>query len=443
MYLSISIIVLVISFLLFKKAAGSLSFTKLNMISWVFFYNIILQSFISAVLVVNNWVDHYAINRVTNQDTRYYAWLAVMYTSIAMPIGMLLVNFIIGKSTNSLLSAYTNEKIVPLFSKQDSYIKVPLFILSAISILATFYTLFSLPSIGILKVIQGASAYELAVFRMTASRDFTGNHFIKNIFAINLVPVLTFIWYAYYKYSNSRRDYRMFIVMFIFTFLILTYNLEKSPFISFLLGFLFFRVLIYGEIQKKYLRLVAIAGLGILILMYVYITGTSDILSLFSEYNSGILGRVFLGQSAGTYLMFDIFPKNYDFIGFSSISTFVSDALNLEHSERAARITMEHFTHESLETAGVMNTLFIGEAWANFGFAGVIIAPIFVGFIIQALFIRLITLKKTPLLLGVLVYFSYKSSVTGGFNDYLYNATYVIIFILIFMVYFFASGLKK
>jgi hypothetical protein len=85
-------------------------------------------------------------------------------------------------------------------------------------------------------------------------------------------------------------------------------------------------------------------------------------------------------------------------------------------------------------TAGVINSLFIGEAWANFGLTGVLIAPIYVGFLIGFFYGLLIRLPKTPLLIAIFVHFSYKSSVTGGINNYLYEAGILLFFIIVLSI---------
>jgi len=44
-------------------------------------------------------------------------------------------------------------------------------------------------------------------------------------------------------------------------------------------------------------------------------------------------------------------------------------------------------------------------------------------------------MPKTPLLLGLFTYFSYKSAVTGGFITYIYNAGYFIMIIFFILIY--------
>src|SRR5688572_19267730 len=92
LYLLVSICVLVVSTFLFKKAAGTLSPTKLNMISYIFYFNIIIQSFIGVTLGILYLDNHYLIYKLQDFDLRFNVWVSVLYVMIAMPLGMLLVN---------------------------------------------------------------------------------------------------------------------------------------------------------------------------------------------------------------------------------------------------------------------------------------------------------------------------------------------------------------
>lgn len=130
-----------------------------------------------------------------------------------------------------------------------------------------------------------------------------------------------------------------------------------------------------------------------------------------------------MSQCGGTFMTLDLFPSVIDHLGFSSVSSLWASLFNLEYSETSARLIMgELFPGAVMEgTAGVMNSLFIAEAWANFGWYGLIISPIYVGFIIQSLFLFFLKSPKTPFFLAFFVYYSARSSLTGGFNAYIYN----------------------
>jgi hypothetical protein len=201
--------------------------------------------------------------------------------------------------------------------------------------------------------------------------------------------------------------------------------------VEYLLGFLFLFVLAKGAIKKRVLVTSALGVIGLLVVMYIFVGGVSDPSVLFS-YNSGIVGRILLSQSAGTYLSFDLFPDSVTHLGFSSVSNLLSSLAGWEHGERSARILMETYRPDRVAegTVGVINSLFIAEAWANFNLRGVLLAPFYVGLVIQLLFLFFLRMPKTPLILGPFAYFSYKSSVTGGFNDYFYNGGNLMLLII-------------
>ena len=443
MYVLISLLVLIVSTLLFRSVAGSLSPTRINMIGWIFFFELVAQSFIGSVLVVNGWDDHYMINRI-QQPARFQGWLAVQYTMNAMPLGMLLAIRLNGLRHNrGLFQHYVSQPIAPAMSSRDTFVRYPLYALSAIALLAVLYTFYALRSVPLLSAIAGGDAVSLAVSRVDASLGFQGNVYVRNLLGLLLTPILTFIAYGYYKQTGALRDRLWFYTMLGASFFILTYDLSKAPIVIFALGFLMFRVLSAGRVSRTVFYLFGAFALLILLASYWFIGKVTDPSILFA-YNRGIGGRILLSQAAGTYYAFEHFPDTRAFIGFSSLSTFISDAAGLTHSERAARIMMQIFNPRGVEEgrAAVMNSLFIAEAWANFGLIGVLLAPIYVGLFIQAIFLFFLRSKKTPVLLGVFAYLSLRMPVTGGFNDFIYAPSLINIAFVLISIYLVAVVLK-
>jgi oligosaccharide repeat unit polymerase len=444
-YTLISLLILTCSFFLFKKVSGSLKLTQLNMISWVFYYNLLAQSFVASILVVNNIDNHYLVSKISNESSRYFGWLAVQYTMLMMPLGMLFILFLFGYKTNSnLFQSYVRSPILPLFSLKDSYMRIPLYVFSAISVLSVLYVFYYLRTIPLFSMLGGAGHEILNGLRQEASREFGGNTYVKNIFALALTPILSYVAFAYFKMTGSKKDLIWFLVLFFSSFMILTYNIAKAPFIQYLLGFVFLNVLINGNIKKKTLGIAFALVLALLIVMYFLIAKVTDPSVLFS-YNSGIMGRIFLSQAAGIFMTFDAFPDFIPHIGFASVSQAISDALGVSSLERSGRLLMEFFNPNAFKAgvAGVYNSLFIAEAWANFGLIGVVIAPFYVGAIIQLLFMLFLKLPKSPIVLGLFTSFSYKSAVTGGVNEYFYSAGYLVLLVAFLGVFMIGKGLRK
>ena len=439
-YLIASLAVLAVSFSLFKKAAGTMALNKLNMPSYIFYFHFFSMSFWGSILVVNHIDNHYLINRLAYDSSRLYGWLAIMYSMICVPAGMLIANiFFKNHDMKKLTDSYAKSRIIPLLSEKDSYIKFFLLLLSAISVFSVMYTFKSIGTIPILSLVKGESAKFLAKLRIDSSRGFQGNVYIRNIFAIGLTPILSYIAFAYYKMTKSKKDLLWFLIMVVAGVMISTYSLEKSPLLIYMIGFLLLKTLIDGRVSKKLFVFTGLALMTILILAYIFIMGadTDKIYKLFLSPNTGITGRIILSQSAGTFFSFDIFPARHDFLGISSFSNLVSEIFAMPKSDRSARIIMSIIMPSAVEegTAGVMNSLFIGEAWADFGLAGVLFSPFWVGFVIQWSYILLLKAEKTPLFLALAVYLTLKWPVSGGFNDFVYNASIVtMLFVFIIII---------
>src|SRR5699024_87717 len=424
-YLLVSFFVLFVSTLLFKRASGSLSPIKPNMISYIYYWQLLLMTFIGSVLVILLLDNHYVISRVSD-EARQKGWLAVMYVMVAVPVGMLVAKrlWLGGKKVSLYLNDYTRKEIDISGANGDS-LKYSIWVFTILSFLACLYTFYTIRYFPFFKVFT-ASDSALDVLRINSSRNFSGIVYIKNIFGITLMPLLSYVWFFYYISNKRFANGIMFIVSFLMAASILYYDFSKGPLLWYLLSYIF--VFYYANGVFKFSRLIVAAVFVFLLLVFMYSARGVNV-SEFVHYNSGPVGRVVLGQASGTYLMFDMFPSKHDFIGFSSMSKFLSNLFGLEYTERAARLAMMDFNPRGIEegTAGVMNSLFVAEAWANFGLIGVLISPLWVGFVIGNLYYFFLKKRKNPLWLALFVTFSFGGSFTGGFNDYIYNGGYIVL----------------
>lgn len=438
----ISLFTIAMSFFLFRRAAGSLNFLQPNMISYIFYYNLILQTFISTILVVLKADgDHYVISRVSD-EARLYGWLSVNYMMIAMPSGMMLSKIAFSKKTS------IRKRLID-YSVSDinlSYIghkplKFSIWIFTFISIISCFYVFYIIGYFPFLKIFN-VSSLVASELRTVASREFAGNVYIKNFFALLMMPVLSYMWIFYYFKTKSFLDLVVFIICFVASLSILYYDFAKAPMLSYILSFVF--VYFYGK--GKVNRAIATTALVVVVILVFILYNLMGLSSNeFLSYNSGPIGRIILGQSSGLYMMFDIFPHDYSYIGLGSLSELLSSIFDFQYIDRAARTTMMVFDPIGIQdgTAGVMNTIYIGEAWANFGIIGLLLSPIWVGFLIQSLYIYFLRSPKSPVHLAFFVSFSTGGAITGGFNEYIYNPGVVLVIFFLLCVFSLAKILKK
>lgn len=438
----ISLFTLLLSTFLFRRAAGSLNPLQPNMISYVFYYNLILQTFIGAVLVgLKADGNHYVISRVSN-DARLYGWLAVNYMMIAMPVGMLISKALFSNklSMRKRLLHYTSSDIDLSFIGYKA-LKYSIWFFTIISTIACIYVFYIIGYFPLTKVFD-VSSLLASELRINAGREFSGNVYIRNFFALLMMPILSYAWFYYFLRNRSALDLIVFLMTFFFSLSILYYDFSKSPILTYILSFAFAYYYGKGKVNKKFAILAVSVVILLTFLLYSFMGLTAD---GFLNYNSGPIGRVIIGQVSGLFLMFNIFPEDYNFIGLASISGFLNDLFNIEGLERAARTTMIAFNPRGVEagTAGVMNSIYIAEAWANFGIIGVILSPIWVGFVIQTLYIYFLKSPKSPLHLAFFVAFSVGGAVTGGFNEYIYNPSVILIILFSMAVILLATILKR
>jgi oligosaccharide repeat unit polymerase len=438
----LSALVVCLSAYLFRLSSGSLSLTNLNMMSFLFWVDLLGVSYIGSVIILlfqNTEFNDLVDNLLGGYETKLKVWIFISYTMLAFPIGMwlakLLWNYKVGE-----FGRYRQKAIIPLFSPRDSYIRLPLYVLSVLSLAAVVYTYIL---IGFIPFLKASQLNETEVMQLRSSVDihFGGNVYFKNVFGMILTPVLTYVSFAYYRVTRSRKDLFWFLLMLAATFFMLTYDLSKSPFVRFLCGFVFFRILT-GRVKAGRILWYGAIGIILLVISFVAFGRISGSGNLLFSYNTGISGRVLISQVSSLYRHLEIFPADHPFIGFSSMSQVIPF---LHPSERSPRIVMEIVSPSWIESdmGGMYNTLFIGEAYGNFGLAGIILSPLWVGFLIQSFFVCLVRAKKAPLWLGVFTYFSYNSSLTGGINEYIYNARVLILAVIIGLAYLAALYLKR
>lgn len=401
------------------------------------------MTYLGSILIVNNVDNHYILNKLNNQDIRFYGWLAICYMMITLPLGMLLSKlFFPIKDSKTFLLEYCKKKIQPIVGDNDESLRILLYIFSFLSFISLLYTLYYLKDIPFLSLLKGSSAIELSRQRASSSFAFGGIEYIRNLFGLILAPILSYVSFCYYHMTKSKNDFIWFISNLGIASILLLLDLQKAPFVLFIIGFMMIRVVMFNSLSIKRLIYFGLFSLIFIIIAYFFISEGFNSDVLFS-YNHGIIGRLTLTSISGFYHSLEIFPEKIDFLGLRSLSEFTANLLNIDYSPRAARLIMIELFPENIYfgTGGVINSIFLLEAWANFGLFGILFSPIYVGFLIGLLYNFILTGPKSPLFLGLYAYFSYKPTIIGGFNDYIYNAGHIFIFLFVIFLLIFSKSI--
>ncbi|USD60281.1 hypothetical protein J4N45_17590 [Vibrio sp. SCSIO 43140] len=352
-------------------------------------------------------------------------WLAILYTIIVMPVGMILANLTLNVTSMSKFFYNYRVSSVDLFT----YGAYGLGFLCSLSFFGVFYTFYTIGEIPILRVFTSSSAWDLARLRMSLKSDFGGNSFIRQVLGLMLTPFLSYVFFIYYRTTKSAWHLIAFVVYSLLSVLILTYNFEKAPLLIYLIGFILIHVLTNFILSRVKFYKAAFSILVLVVFMYVFIMG-KEISGLFDINNGGgILQRVLISQVVGVFVSFQMFPEIEPFVGLSGLSVF-SVPFGIEQSPGVSKLMMNYANPEGTDsgTAGFLVSLFVSEAWGNFGLFGILFSPLYVGYLIQIVNVMLMKIKKSPISLALIVYLALYWPVTTLFVKFYYNP-HVLIFV--------------
>lgn len=427
------IILFVFSTVLFQKAAGTLRIKRLNIISFAY-YSFMIFAFVGASLVYCGFNDHYLILKIQDNFVIEKTYYILAYTMLAFPAAIIVFNRIfLGRSAKKQYLDY-----VVRIPKSDSYensIFVCLSVASIIGVCSCIYVFYYIGMIPQLYVLRLGN--EIAHTRAQITRSFAGNTYIRNLIFLGMAPMLSYLTYIYMRITHKKRWLFLFILDFIMAVLIKTYNFEKAPIIYYLFYFCVIEILLNNKYIFCILSLVAVCGVLIILFQYIVVNGYSD--NLFT-LSSGPLGRIFMTQIATLFLHIQTFPNYYPYLQGASLPTILAKLIGSSESwKRSGRVVMETYNRAGVEagTAGVMNALFVGEAYANWGIVGVVISPFIVAFWFSIVYVWLLRTKKTPINIFVylILFINLTGGLNGGFVDYLYNMGILFLLLCCYLLY--------
>lgn len=420
------------STLLFRIAAGSLKITKLNMISAIYYY-MLLFSMIGGSLTYLGMHDHYMVKQwvedPANIDRAYYA---LAYTMILFPLAMILMKKFLGiflrrREIREFIRAETcvSEKPTRMF-----YFVLFLALVCAGATAYVFAHLGYNPIVAILK------RQDLGVLRQAGGAA-GGNQYVKNLLMTALTPFVSYLAYMYARITKEKKWIFLFLFMGALSVAVLTYDFQKAPVIMYLLGFYLLEVAMGNIVNLKWFRILGITAAVFIVGYYVY-TGVADHLA---DVYRGPVGRIIFSQYSPLILHLDVFPAKADFLYGASFNSWMSPLFPAAAGMRSGRIVMELSNPGGIRegVAGVMNTLFIGEAWANFGISGIIAAPVIFGLVIGLASTLIQVIRKSPVtvLLYVQLTLLFMNIVEGGFVDIFYSASTVFLLAVAVALYAF------
>lgn len=410
------------SYPLFRALAGSMSLTSLNMVSTIYYFNILLSTLFGAYAISEGIGENPVLDGVTDgvKQFGYYFIVYSIFAFSAAAVGVM--KLLLGKRKSAFVhKQYFKQPIVAPMGRHDGQMRGWLYFLTGLCFFSAVYV--TAINGGVPQVLLFSLEDQVGslVARVSFEREFPGIIYIKTIFFEQVTVFLSLVSYCYCLMSRSRRDYFWFLFTFCLAVYSVTFSLSKSQLVVYLAYFIFIRVYNNGPLPVKYVSIVMGGLISVLVLLFAVITKMDYEMILIY-----LLNRLFIDQISGAYLMFEIFPGTYDHVGFCSLTNFIPSSI-CDSTEPATRIAMQH-AFPAGSHQGVMNllsTYYIGEAWANFGYVGLLLAPIYVGILIALFYFTVLRMRKTPCTVALLAFVSFGTNFSSQFNGYLYNMLFL------------------
>lgn len=435
LFLLVTCVSLFTSITLFRKAAGTLSLGKLNIVSYVF-YLTMLQTVIGCLLVNLGYNKHYTLQYlITPERSIRITTYAIFFMIMVLPLVMLFVFKLFRMEPAESYSDFLEKKVV---NKDNTKLFVVLVVVTIIQLALLIIYLRAIGYVPIVKLFTGNDGFDYSIERQRiAAISFGGKlDLIMSLLLFMAQPLVSYIAFAY-ALSNKKASWGVLAaVAIIISIIIETRNFSKSPLIFHFAIYLL--IVIYHKKGVRNWIMVLFAALCVCILMFYYRVEGYE--GSFTDIYNGILGRTLFTQFGTLCYHFDLFPEEFPFLKGRSLYPTILRLLGREPEEhlRSARLVMEYYgsKHVYAGTAGVMNANFIGEAYANWGNLGLIFSVVWVAVVISLIFILILKMRKTPSTIAFLAAMTVTigNATQGGFVDFIYSSS-LIMKILIFMIF--------
>jgi oligosaccharide repeat unit polymerase len=290
-------------------------------------------------------------------------------------------------------------------------------------------------SIALFTVLSG-TVVDATIARSDMGNNLTGgNAHWYSLVLDDLGPLFTCIVFASWLIKKS--FFLMFVLITSISLSLFTsiMSIEKAPFINFLASLLitYYLVKHNGIIQIKYLFYFGCISVCLLILFYMLFTGSTTVVDAFLN----LVSRLFAGSIAPAYFYLEYYPSISDYLLGQS---FPNPGGVMPYVPVRYTIDIKNWVFPELALTGIVGsspTVFWGEAYINFGWAGVPIVSFLMGILISFISYLVLRLELNPITIGLYVWIidHYKQLSQTGFSEYLYDFNlYGVGFIILLII---------
>jgi len=290
-------------------------------------------------------------------------------------------------------------------------------------------------SIAIIVALKGSVVdATLARSEMGNNLEGGGAHWYSLILN-NIGSLVTCAILATWLMNKERILFALFFISFAVSFFIAVMATEKAPLINLMTSILitYYLVKNNGVIPLRKFLYFGVTALVILVYLYMLFMGSPSPTDAFQN----IISRAFSGSITPAYFYLEFYPKESEYL-FGQ--TFPNPGGILPYTPVRYTVDMMNWVFPELVDSGVvgtMPTVFWGEAYVNFGWAGIPIVSFIVGFVLSIVVYLMSHIELNPITIALNVWLidHYKRLSITGFSGYLYDFYFfgVAIFVMVLM----------
>jgi hypothetical protein len=412
-------------------SGGTLGISRLNFFSVLFWIAFIVLTLPGTLLVALGAADDlFFVAPIASESAiKRLGLYVICWTAICVPLASLAVFSCLGASPKKSWALFEQRNLSAGEGNHWGDWRLTLITLAFVYLVLFSIVQFQTYPSPLLLSLTGAGDLEIAQRRIDVTRLYDGSRSVKSF--LNLVgPVLLFSCMTLRAVDPTVG--RLFWAVGLLVIVSALTDSEKAPLISILVGG--FLTTIYLGRKARIAVVMALLLAVIASVVGMYVIFYSDVVSS-GFLIERLIERIFVAQMASVPLSFAEYPSQHPFIGLESINSIFHQVFDVLPAPRASEhLLVRYFPVLSDAGAWNINGLFIHEAWANFGWGGLILAPIYVGIIHSLIVLVFWRIPKTPLNVALFAYVS--SDVTlfiTGFNGYIFN-TGVMHFIALVLI---------
>ncbi len=413
--IALSILFIFISVTLYRLAIGKslLSLNALSLSFWILGFLCIIPSLLVVldIPVFRSYDEDFFL--YGDFSNRLKAWLFQFWLLIGIPLGAIFSKlFFFNREKRYDLTAFCrNNKSIEIgsgFSEKNLFKVISFFFIIYFLVVAISSIEYNPLSIA----LSGGSVIDILLAR-NEFKPGTGIEIIDLFFRSDTILLYTLITYSMALLTKRKRWWSLFILMFFFTtFFAILSGSTGSLLFNFVVIFFLRFILVDKGIKITHLIFFILTVFSAFLLLK---TGDDTDSKQVIEH---IFNRAFFEQTRGLYFGLQIFPAQHDFLYFSSTALWLNKFFGLQTSLDYGHILMNFYTPEGVEAgfAGHFTSIFLTEMWANFGWAGVLLGPIWVGNIIYMVHAKFSSFR--PNLIGLTFYAHISILGFGYFSDF-------------------------